>query len=140
VFDLTPGERRGAAVLVVILMLGTVYDLWRTSQPAAPQPPVVASAVPAPPAPDSIGGPAAPAPLDLNRATIAQLDALPGIGPVLAARITEQRRLHGSFRATEELLGVPGIGPRLFARLRPLVTTAPRVDTAPDSAFRTRGR
>ncbi|MBI5169621.1 MAG: helix-hairpin-helix domain-containing protein [Candidatus Eisenbacteria bacterium] len=61
-------------------------------------------------------------PLDLNRATVAQLDGLPGIGPVLAGRIVEQRAKQGAFRSIDELLAVRGIGPRLFERLRPLVT------------------
>ena len=52
------------------------------------------------------------------------LDALPGIGPVLAARIVQHRREHGAFRDPDELLAVRGIGPRLLERLRPLVTAS----------------
>src|SRR5690349_23771445 len=48
--------------------------------------------------------------LDLNRATPAELDALPGIGPVLAKRVVEWREAHGPFRAVEDLEQVPGIG------------------------------
>jgi competence protein ComEA len=69
--------------------------------------------------------PTARARLDLNTATAAELDALPGIGPVLAARIVEHRRLHGAFRSVEELRSVPGIGPRLLARLRPSLREPP---------------
>jgi competence protein ComEA len=57
--------------------------------------------------------------VDLDTATAAELDQLPGIGPVLAARIVEHRRIHGRFRHVDELLSVPGIGPRLLERLRP---------------------
>ena len=60
--------------------------------------------------------------IDLNRASLAELDALPGIGPVLAARIVEHRLRHGPFRAVEELRAVRGIGPRLLARLAPRLT------------------
>ncbi len=64
---------------------------------------------------------AAAAPVELNAATAADLEALPGIGPVLAARIVAHREQHGRFERLEDLLEVEGIGPRLLARLRPLV-------------------
>lgn len=71
------------------------------------------------PAPAS-GGPGPP--LDLNTATVAQLDALPGIGPVLAARIVAYRTQHGAFRSVDQLRDVTGIGDAKFADLRSLVT------------------
>ncbi len=49
-------------------------------------------------------------PLDLNRATEAELDALPGIGPHLAERIVRTREAQGPFRSLDDLGGVPGIG------------------------------
>jgi len=63
-------------------------------------------------------------PLDLNRATAAELAALPGIGPVTAARIVEYRRAMGPFPRAEALRGVPGIGPRRFERIAPHVTVS----------------
>ncbi len=60
--------------------------------------------------------------LSLDAATAEQLEALPGIGPVLARRIVEYRTRHGSFQRVEDLLQVDGIGPRLLEQLRPLVT------------------
>jgi competence protein ComEA len=74
-----------------------------------------------------IGGPAAggPAagdgPLDLNSATLAQLDSLPGVGPVLAQRIVDWRTEHGRFDSVEQLNSVSGIGDSKFADLKPLV-------------------
>jgi len=56
--------------------------------------------------------------VDLNRADAAGLEALPGIGPVLARRIIAYRERHGPFHRLEELLQVEGIGPKLLARLR----------------------
>jgi competence protein ComEA len=69
-------------------------------------------------APSGVG--AAPGLVDLNSADVAALDALPGIGPVLAARIVEHRQ-ERPFAAVDELGDVAGIGPTLLERLRPLV-------------------
>jgi competence protein ComEA len=63
--------------------------------------------------------------VDLNRTGSAELDALPGIGPVLAGRILRHRQEHGPFREPDDLLAVPGIGPRLLERLRPHVVAGP---------------
>lgn len=62
------------------------------------------------------------APLDLNRATAAELATLPGIGPVLAERIVEHRRTVGPFPRVEALRGVPGIGPMRLETLAPHLT------------------
>jgi competence protein ComEA len=70
----------------------------------------------------SAGGPPGPAaPVDLNNATEEGLDALPGVGPVLAGRIVAWRTQHGRFSSVDELAEVPGIGPKALERLRPLV-------------------
>jgi competence protein ComEA len=67
-------------------------------------------------------GPAGPAPpVDLNVATAAQLDALPGIGPATAAAIVEYRTRHGRFVTVDELVEVRGIGEAKLAALRPRV-------------------
>ncbi|MEU3077614.1 ComEA family DNA-binding protein [Streptomyces laurentii] len=60
-------------------------------------------------------------PLSLSTATAEQLDALPGVGPVLARHIVEHRAEHGGFRSVAELRDVSGIGERRFADLAPLV-------------------
>jgi competence protein ComEA len=57
--------------------------------------------------------------VNVNTATAADLERLPGVGPVLARRIVEQREAKGLFRQLDDLLQVKGIGPRLLARLRP---------------------
>lgn len=59
--------------------------------------------------------------VDLNAATVADLDGLPGIGPVLAQRIVDHRTRHGPFRTVDELDDVPGIGPAIAAELAELV-------------------
>lgn len=125
---LTPEERRGGLVVVLLLLIGAGWDAFRAATVPRPGPPpheppaIVRNATPVDSATPAPG--AAPA-LDLNRAGPAELDRLPGIGPVLAARIVEHRRRHGRFRSVEELRAVRGVGPRMLERLRPLVTAAP---------------
>ncbi|MEK7330565.1 MAG: helix-hairpin-helix domain-containing protein [Candidatus Eisenbacteria bacterium] len=146
---LTPAERRGALIVVLLLALGAGHDLWRASRPlpglapagAPTAEPLAPRPVPGDPV-ASGGGASAGAELresvtlDLNRASAEELDTLPGIGPVLAARIIAHRQRHGPFGSPEELLAVRGIGPRLLARLGPRVragsSEAPaRPDTLP---------
>jgi comEA protein len=59
--------------------------------------------------------------IDLNTATPAQLDTLPGVGQVTAQRIIDYRTQHGSFRSVDELKEVDGIGPKKFDQLKPHV-------------------
>lgn len=60
-------------------------------------------------------------PVHLNGATLEQLDALPGVGPVTAQKIVDYRVQHGGFGSVDELDAVPGIGPARLSDLRPLV-------------------
>jgi competence protein ComEA len=70
---------------------------------------------------DPAAGSSPSAPLDLNSATLEQLENLPGIGPVTAQKILDYRQQHGAFHAIAELQGVPGIGPAHMAQLKGLV-------------------
>jgi competence ComEA-like helix-hairpin-helix protein len=72
--------------------------------------------------------------LDLNRATAAELEALPGIGAVKAAAIVAERESSGGFRSMDDLESVRGIGPSLVARLRPHVTLGSSPKSVPDPA------
>lgn len=63
-------------------------------------------------------------PLDLNRATAAELERLPGVGPALAARIVARRDSAGPFRTLAQLDSVRGVGPALLSRLKPLLGLA----------------
>jgi competence protein ComEA len=70
-------------------------------------------------APDLFQG--GPARIAVNRAGVSELEALPGVGPALARRIEEDRRLHGPYAGPDDLLRVPGVGPALLERLRPWI-------------------
>jgi len=119
------------------------------TQPTSPASPDVAADTSAPaagvgPSSDASGGPpglssaeppqdaeadshaVAAGTLDLNRATEADLDALPGIGPSKAKAIVAHRDKIGGFRRVDQLLDVKGIGPKVFERLSPLVHVAAR--------------
>jgi competence protein ComEA len=65
--------------------------------------------------------PTAASPLSLNSATLAQLDTLPGIGPVMANRIFAYRKLNGPFMLIDDLKKVSGIGDATFAEISKLV-------------------
>ena len=66
-------------------------------------------------------GAASTGPVHLSSATLEQLDALPGIGPVTAQKILDYRQKHGAFTSVDELDAVPGIGPARLEQLQDLV-------------------
>jgi competence protein ComEA len=67
------------------------------------------------------GASVGPGPIDLNAATVEQLDGLPGVGAVTAQRIVDWRTAHGRFTSVDQLRQVSGIGPAKFGQLKSLV-------------------
>lgn len=61
-------------------------------------------------------------PVNLNSASVAQLQTLPGIGASTAQRIVDYRQKNGSFKKIEELMNVKGIGEKSFLKLKPLIS------------------
>jgi competence protein ComEA len=60
--------------------------------------------------------------INLNTASMEELDTLPKVGPVLAQRIVDWRKEHGAFKSVEDLDAVDGVGPKMLEALLPLVT------------------
>ena len=67
----------------------------------------------------------ASAPVNLNTATMSQLESLPGIGPKTAERIIDYREKAGGFKKIEELMNVQGVGEKSFLKLKDLITVTP---------------
>lgn len=73
--------------------------------------------------PPGAGSSATSGPVDVNRAGVDELDALPGVGPATANAIVTERKRNGPFPTVDDLLRVPGIGPAKLDALRDLVAT-----------------
>lgn len=64
-------------------------------------------------------------PIDLNAATLQQLEELPGVGPVTAQKILDFRKKSGAFKSVNDLLAVPRISKSRFAKIKPYVYVKP---------------
>ena len=60
--------------------------------------------------------------ININSATVSELDSLPGIGPAKAQAIVDYRDQNGPFRTIDDLLNVPGIGPKILETIRDQIT------------------
>jgi competence protein ComEA len=104
------GGATTGADLQAVTLAGRLNDGQRVVVPTIGQP-----------LPDTGPPTTRPTPVDLNTATQAELEALPGIGPATALAILSQRERHGPFRTVDDLLDVPGIGPAKLDAFRDLV-------------------
>jgi competence protein ComEA len=71
-------------------------------------------------------------PVNINTATAAQLEVLPGLGPKTAQLIVEHRQKSGGFKKIEELMNIKGIGEKSFLKLKPMITVGGEKTDGPD--------
>lgn len=129
----------GAAKWFAVILLGSMGALalaWSVirghSPPVFASSPILPAAVDRPgtnavnphtePRPPTAPSAAHAKKININTATQAELELLPGIGPALAGRIIERRAARGPFRSVDQLDDVRGIGPKLLAKIRPQVS------------------
>ena len=121
------GITRGELAACTLLFLGIpslllLSSRWSSHSFAAQDIRVISTSGPA-------AAPQAPNPysarLDLNKATVRELELLPGIGPVRARKIIDYRAAHGPYASPSELQKVPGMPPALARRLEVMLVTPP---------------
>jgi comEA protein len=136
--SVNPRERTVLVFLIGVLLIGAGINAYRrvrrqrqlativivprsgSSTPSDSQLPIPDTESPAPDTEQST-----PSLIDLNTATPAELDLLPGIGPALSQRIIDYRKANHGFRSIEELRKVSGIGPKKYAAIKDRVSAGP---------------
>jgi competence protein ComEA len=112
---------------VAVNLAGSLVDGMQIYVPtmaegAATPPPISAPAATAGPGASRMGGVTTAGLIDINLATQADLEMLPGIGPTTAANIIAHREANGPFATIEAIMDVPGIGEGKFAAMKDLIT------------------
>jgi competence protein ComEA len=106
-----------ALVILVATLISGASTSWAQAQAAR-------GAQPARTGSSSKARATAANPVNLNSASAAQLQTLPGVGASAAQRIVEYRQKNGNFKKIEELMNVKGIGEKSFLKLKPLITVS----------------
>jgi len=131
-FSFTPQESKAIIFIIVILLIGSGVTVYKKYHPDfAPEllieknfpeqkkvfEPVKSSAIS-----DNIDLKIPGRKVNLNTATLKELESLPGIGPELGKRILEFRENKGNFSTIDEIVNVKGIGPKILEKLKNLIT------------------
>ena len=106
-------------------MFRMVFSIAAAACLLAAHTPAVSAAQTKPAARTTAAKPAAARPLNINTASVAELDALPGIGAKTAALIVEYRQKNGLFKKVEELMNVRGVGEKNFVKLKAQISVTP---------------
>jgi competence protein ComEA len=132
--SITRHEALAVVTLTLLFLTGlTVRHIKNQQVPPLSPDTLVAldsSGAAGPSAPATDSSPSPDAPLNVNAASPSALEALPGIGPTFAKRITQYRSTQRPFQRVKELKRIRGIGPKTLADLRPLVHIGPTDSTA----------
>lgn len=149
----TDNERRALWFFAIVALSGSVVRLWRSRHPERASDAAIVrqlarvdsarqvragrtktkARLPQAPPPATVPGARSAEIVDIDRATAAELDQLPGIGPALAARIVADRDTLGPFGSVDALCRVRGIGPALVHRVRPYASASRRGAAVSDS-------
>ncbi len=132
-FSFTPQESKAIIFLVVILLLGSGVTLYKRYHPdfapelllrsEAPEENKITVPAKSPAVKENKNLTPSEGKINLNTATLGELESLPGIGNELGKRILDYRKKQGGFSSIEELQKIKGIGPKTFGELKNLVST-----------------
>ncbi len=124
IFSFTPQETRALIFLVTALLVGSGVTLYKRMHPgSAPELTVEKRQVGLQHEEETSAARAQTVTrINLNRATCAELEVLPGVGPALSRRIVDYREAKGPFKRIEDIMQVRGIGPQTFEQMKDHLT------------------
>lgn len=131
-FSFTPQEIRALVFLLTALLIGSGITLYQRSHPQFAPELIVEKNLPSVNferrKTDSPNVEPEKRKVNINVASSAELELLPGLGPVLSQRIVEYRKTKGPFQKVEDLKQVPGIGSKKFDQIKDLVTVDYKIE------------
>jgi len=119
-FNFTPHETKALLFLLAALLVGSGITLYKRTHPQfAPELIIEKREIdPKHQAESPLHQEQTRKKINLNQATTAELQFLPGVGPSLSRRIVKYREAHGKFHQIEDLMQIPGIGPKTLERIK----------------------